>query len=205
MKKYIVIAVTTALGAMFFLTSFYYNRFLNCLEQLEQAENNTKALLLTKDSLSNNNRTLQLSIEQLNYYNDSISRVLKSTIKELNIKDSKIAQLQYLTTSTSKVDTIKFTDTLFVNNVDIDTTATDNKWYSVNLKIKSPNTLIVHPTFKDEIVTIFSHKKETINPPKKCFFLRWFQKKQIITETLIINNNPYSNIDTTRVIETVKL
>lgn len=205
MKKYLIIAIVTLFVLMCSFTSILYYQLNECVEQLKQAENNTKTLLLAKDSLSNNNRTLQLSIEQLNYYNDSISRVLKSSIKDLKLKNEKISQLQYLLTTNSKTDTLVFKDTLFVNNVSIDTTITDNKWYNINFKIKSPNTLIATPSFNNEIVTLFHYKKETINPPKKCFIGRWFQKKHIVTETTIINNNPYSTVDTTRIIEIVKL
>lgn len=34
-------------------------------------------------------------------------------------------------------------------------------------------------------------KKETIAPPSNIFFIRWFQKKQHITEVDVINSNPY--------------
>lgn len=189
-----------------FSTIYFLNKSLKeTTEQLKQAENNTKALLINSDELSNNNRTLKLSIEQLNYFNDSISRVLKYTIEKNKKNKDKISQLQYLLSTNTKVDTVYFKDTLFINNTNIDTTITDKKWYSINLKLKSPNILTVSPKFNNEFITIFSYKKETINPPKKFFIARWFQKKHIITETTIINSSPYSTVDTTRFIEIVKL
>ena len=205
MQKYIVITVTALIVLLFVLTSIFHNQLLDCMEQLEQAENNTKALLMAKDSLSNNGRILQLSIDQLECYNDSITKVLNKTIDKLNVEKNKVTQLQYSSMTNTRTDTLVFRDTLFIKDINIDTTTTDNKWYSINIKLRYPNTLNVTPTFNNEIVTIFNYKKETINPPKKCFILRWFQKKHIITETRIINNNPYSTVDTTRIIEIVNM
>lgn len=185
--------------------SLLNNSLLKTVEQLKQAENNTKALLLEQDSLNSTNRTLQLSIEQLHYFNDSITKVLNKAIKDSKKDKDKISQLQYAVSTNFKIDTIRFVDTLFIENTNIDTTITDNKWYSVDLKLKSPDILVVSSKFTNEIITIFNYKKETINPPKKCFIGRWFQKKHIVTETTIINNNPYSTVDTTRVVEIVNL
>lgn len=178
---------------------------LETTEQLKQAENNTKALLFVQDSLKYSNRTLQLSIEQLKYFNDSISKSLNAAIKKSKKDEDKISQLQYAVATNFKIDTVYFKDTLFVENTCLDTTLTDNKWYSVNLKLKSPNLVVVNPKFTNEIITIFNYKKETIAPPKKCFIRRWFQKKHIVTETTIINNNPYCKIDTTRFINIVHM
>ena len=43
-------------------------------EKLNVAESNSKALLLGNEELNNSNRILQLTLEQVNYYNDSITR-----------------------------------------------------------------------------------------------------------------------------------
>lgn len=199
----------TLIFAVLFLATFICAALLNnsltkTAEQLKQAENNTKALLMAQDSLNSTNRTLQLSIEQLNYFNDSITRVLKNAIKKSNSKDSRIEQLQYMLATNFRVDTLIFKDTIFVKDYYVDTTITDNKWYSLNMTLSYPNNVIVAPKFTNEYTTIFSSKKETIYPPKKCFLLRWFQKKHTIVEVLVFNNNPYSTIDTTRFIKTIK-
>lgn len=172
--------------------------------RISVAENNTKALLLENQGLDSTSRVLQLTIDQLEYSKDSISKILLNTIKENNIKTDKIKQLEYAVMTNFRVDTVKFRDTVFVENTNLDTLITDNKWYKLALSLKYPNEIVVSPSFKNEIVTIFNYKKETINPPKKCAIARWFQKKHIVTETTIINNNPYSTTDTTRVIEIVK-
>lgn len=55
-------------------------------------------------SLSNgNNRVYKLTIDQLNYFNDSILKKMNEVRKELGIKDSKIKQMQYQLTNVEKV------------------------------------------------------------------------------------------------------
>ena len=46
----------------------------------------------------NNNRTLQLTIEELNHSNDSLLLQLKQTQKELKIKDKNLQQIQVINT-----------------------------------------------------------------------------------------------------------
>jgi hypothetical protein len=185
--------------------AYFYIENIRLTENLGYAQNNAKALLLNIDSVNSINRTLKLNIESLNYYNDSLSQKLSKTLEERKIDKRKVEQLQYLLSTTKVTDTLLIKDTVFVENTNIDTCLTDNKWYSISLKLIYPNIVEVSPTFKNEYTTVFSYKKETINPPKKCFIGRWFQKKHIVTETLIITDNPYSTIDTTRVIENIKL
>lgn len=184
---------------------FYLVNKVNTLnERLSDSENNIKTLLIEKNDLDSTSRILKLTIQQLEYSKDSISRILTSTLNKHNINKKKISQLQYMLATNFRVDTIRFTDTLFVNNVNIDTLITDDKWYTLDVKLRHPKTIIINPNFKNEYSTVFSHKKETINPPRKFFLWRLFQKKHVITEVKVFNNNPYSSIDTTRFIDIVK-
>ena len=202
MKKFLInsLLIILIIGTIWILI----NHIETLNNRISIAESNTKALLLENQGLDSTSRVLQLTIDQLEYSKDSISKILLNTIKENNIKTDKIKQLEYAVMTNFRVDTVKFRDTIFVENTKLDTIITDNKWYKLALSLEYPNEIVVSPSFKNEIVTVFNYKKETIKPPKKCFIGRWFQKKHIVTETTIINNNPYSSTDTTRVIEIVK-
>ena len=202
MKKWIVI-LGVALGLIATIY-FLIVKVNNLNEKLSDAQNNTKSLITTNTMLDSTCRTLKLTIDQLENSNDSISKVLTKTIKDNNINKKKIKQLQYSLTTNFRIDTITFRDTLFKEYIDIDTIVSDNKWYSLNLRLKSPSTFIVNPSFVNENVLVLFYKKETVNPPKKFFLWRWFQKKHIVTEGIITNNNPYCKQDTTRIIEIVK-
>ena len=142
-------------------------------------------------------------IEQLSYYNDSITDKLNAERKNLKIKDNQIVQLQYMLSKVQKVDTITLVDTIFTPTVDLDTTIGD-KWYSLNLKLKYPSSIIVAPTFNSEKMVFMYLKKETINPPKKTWLGRLFQKKHKVMEVKVLESNPYIENKQNRFIEIVK-
>lgn len=200
-KLLIIINIFVCLCGIIYIQSIRINK-LN--EQFKNAHNNASSLIINNFKLDSSCRTLKMTIDQLEYLNDSISQALLNVIDENKLDKTKIKQLQYYVSTNSKTDTIKFIDTVFVNNIDIDTLIADNKWYSLNVKLKSPDIFVINPQFINENIISLAYKKETINPPKKFFLFRWFQKKHIVTEIKVINNNPYSSVDTTRFIEIIK-
>lgn len=153
--------------------------------------NNQKAFIAENPSLKDESRAFKFTIEQLNYYNDSILQKMNDVRKELNIKDKNLKQMQYLLSEATKKDTIVFRDTLFKEpSLNIDTLIGD-KWYNIRLGLKYPNLITTNPTFISEKYIIVNKKKETINPPKKFFLFRWFQRKHWVMEVNIKEKNPY--------------
>lgn len=153
--------------------------------------NNQKAFIAENSSLKDESRAFKFTIEQLNYYNDSILQKMNNVRKELSIKDKNLKQMQYLLSEATKKDTIIFRDTLFrESTLDIDTLIGD-KWYNIRLGLKYPNLITTNPTFISEKYIIVNKKKETINPPKKFFLFRWFQRKHWVMEVHIKEKNPY--------------
>lgn len=177
------------------------------LSNLEQnysyASANEKALLLKNDSNKNEIRGLQLTVEQLDYFNDSILSKLKETQANLKIKDKNLKELQYLQTTTSKTDTVRLTDTVFVKDFCLDTVVGDN-WVKTNLELCYPNKIVVAPEVSSEKVIIAHLKKETVNPPKKCWLGRLFQKKHKVIVVEVEEKNPYMTTKEYRHIEIVK-
>lgn len=173
-------------------------------ESLSIAVSNEKALMEERDSVSNSNRVLHLTIEQLEYYGDSVSRKLLDAQKELKIKDKNLKQMQYLLSEAEKKDTVVFRDTIFRNpDLRIDTVLGD-RWYQVRLGLRYPNTVAVNPKFVSEKIILVDYRKETVEPPKKCFLARWFQKKHKIVEVEVIENNPYIENKQRRFVEIIK-
>lgn len=153
--------------------------------------NNQKAFIAENSSLKNESRAFKFTIEQLNYYNDSILQKMNNVRKELKIKDKNIKQLQYLLSVSTKKDTVLFTDTIFRDkSLALDTIIGD-KWYNIRLGLKYPNLIYTEPTFTSEKYIIVNKKKETVNPPKKFFLFRWFQRKHWVMEVHIKEKNPY--------------
>ena len=152
-----------------------------------------KAFIFENNSLKTEAKVYKFTIDQLNYYNDSIIKKMNEVRKELNIKNNNVKQMQYLLSSISKKDTIIFKDTLFKDAVLKVDTIVSNKWYTLKLGLCYPSNVSVNPTFISEKYIVISKKKETINPPKKFFLFRWFQKKHWIMEVNIKEKNPYIN------------
>lgn len=191
LKSCIYIGVAILILCMIGTITFQSSRIDSLKEDLSISKANEKALFADNDSLNSRGRTLQLTVEQLNYINDSIIVKMNEVRKELKIKDKNIKELEYQLSEAKKTDTLIFRDTLFRNpELKIDTTLRD-KWYSLNLKLEYPSTVITSPKFISEKYVIQSLKKETINPPKKCWIGRLFQKKHTILETEIIEKSPY--------------
>lgn len=191
LKSWIYIGVTILILSMIGVISLQSSRIDSLKEDLSISIANEKALFADNDSLNNKGRTLQLTVEQLNYINDSIIIKMNEVRKELKIKDKNIKELEYQLSEAKKTDTLIFRDTLFRNpELKIDTTLRD-KWYSLNLKLEYPSTVIASPKFISERYVVQSLKKETIKPPKKCWLWRLLQRKHKIIETEVIEKSPY--------------
>lgn len=190
-KKYIRIGVIVLTSLLAVSTYIFYNRNQNLKEEMLVSMSNQKAFIAENSSLKEENRVFKFTVEQLNYYNDSILQKMNNVRKELKIKDKDLKQMQYLLSEATKKDTIVFRDTLFREpTLDIDTIIGD-KWYSIRLGLKYPNLITTNPTFISEKYIIVNKKKEIINPPKKFFLFRWFQRKHWVMEVHIKEKNPY--------------
>lgn len=167
---------------------------LRSYKELERKYNvsieNVKAYDMELSGLKDNNRVFKLTVEQLNYFNDSITKKLNESRKQLGIKDKYLQQLQYELLTVSKPDTVKLKDTIFVSNYRLDTIVGD-KWVRTNLHLQYPSTIAIKPEVVLERHTFINGKRETVNPPKKFFLFRWFQKKHTVVEVNTRELNPY--------------
>lgn len=164
---------------------------------------NVKAYDELLSSSRNKSVAYQLTIDQLNYAKDSILQELNNTRKQLKVKDGSVKSLQYITTTVEKTDTITLQDTVFCDKVNIDTLLGD-KWYNVSMQLKYPDTVVVSPSFRSEKSIVVSTKKETVNPPKKLWILRLFQKKHKVLQVDVVEKNPYATDSESRYVETMR-
>lgn len=203
-KKYIRIGVIVLTSLLAVSTYTLYNRNQDLKEEISVSMSNQKAFIAENSSLKEENRVFKFTVEQLNYYNDSILQKMNEVRKELKIKDKDLKQMQYLLSEATKKDTIVFRDTLFREpTLDIDTLVGD-KWYNIELELKYPNLITTNPTFISEKYIIINKKKETINPPKKFFLFRWFQRKHWVMEVHIKEKNPYIKETNNKFVEIIE-
>ena len=203
-KKYIRIGIVILVSLLAISTYTLYTNNQKLKEEISISMSNQKAFIAENSSLKEENRVFKFTIEQLNYYNDSILQKMNEVRKELKIKDRDLKQMQYLLSEAQKKDTIVFRDTLFREpTLKIDTLLGD-RWYQMKLELRYPSTIITEPKFISEKYVIVDYKKETINPPKKCAIARWFQKKHKVVEVEVVEKNPYIENKQQRFIEIVK-
>lgn len=146
----------------------------------------------------NNNRTLQLTIEELNHSNDSLLLQLKQTQKELKIKDKNLTNASVINTEIK--DSVK----TVIKKEAID--------FKEELKLNPLTTIIVER--KDSILTakidiknqqtIFVTENKEYKNTYKNWLVRFFHfdfKKIYIKNYQIVNSNPLIKVTDTRVIE----
>lgn len=203
-RKYLRIGVMLLIGLL--LVSIYalYNSNKELKEELSISISNEKAFITENSGLKEQNRVFQFTVEQLEYFNDSLIMKMNEVKKELKIKDKDLKQLQYLLSEAQKRDTVMFRDTLFRDPLIRADTLLGDKWYQLKLSLRYPSTIIAEPKFVSEKYIIVDYRKETIDPPKKCFIARWFQKKHKVIEVEVVEKNPYIENKQQRFIEIVK-
>ena len=203
-KKYIRIGVIILISLLAVSTYTLYNRNQDLKEEISVSMSNQKAFIVENSSLKEENRVFKFTVEQLNYYNDSILQKMNNIRKELKIKDKNLKQLQYLLSVSTKKDTVLFTDTIFRDkSLALDTIIGD-KWYNIRLGLKYPFYIYTEPTFTSEKYIIVNKKKETVNPPKKFFLFRWFQRKHWVMEVHIKEKNPYIKETNNKFVEIIE-
>lgn len=200
MKKYLILTIIVLLA----LVGVMWKQVKYVNQKWETSEANLKAYANINREVEGQNMALHLTIDQLGYFKDSVLQELDNTRKQLKIKDKNLKALQSVSSSFSKSDTIILKDTLFKEvSLDIDTVLGD-KWYNVRLGLKYPSMIAVKPYFKSEKHIVVSSKKETVNPPKKFWLFRLFQRKHVVLHIDVKEKNPYVKDETSRYVEILK-
>lgn len=173
-------------------------------KQYKLAIENVKAYDAQLSGLENSNRVFRLTMEQMKSMQDSTLRQMRDIQKELKIKDKNLQSVQYITSTAVRTDTITLRDTIFKDpELSLDTLVKDD-WYKLQLSLKYPSTIAVSPEFKSEKYIVVSTKKETVNPPKKFFLFRWFQKKHTVVKVDVVERNPYIQRGQEKYVEIVR-
>lgn len=203
-KKYVTIGAVIIMGLLIAGICILYNNNQNLKEELSISISNEKAFMMENSTLKDKNRVFQLTVEQLEYSNDSLLTKMNEVREQLKVKDKDLKQMQYLLSEAQKKDTVVFRDTIFRDPLIRVDTLLGDKWYQLKLGLRYPSTIITEPKFISEKYVIVDYRKETIDPPKKCFIARWFQKKHKVVEVEVVEKNPYIQNKQQRFVEIIK-
>lgn len=177
---------------------FYQNKRIKVLDtELGQVTNNYEYYQSLTGKLKEQNRTLQLSIADLNNTNDSLLQNALEVQKQLKIKDKNLQQIQVI--NTQMKDTVTQIITKDVN-------------FKEELKLNPLTTIIIER--KDSILTAIldlrnsqilfvEEKKQYRNKYKNGFqrFLHFDWKKDRVRKYQIHNSNILIKVTDTRVVE----
>lgn len=146
----------------------------------------------------NNNRTLQLTIEELNHSNDSLLLQLKQTQKELKIKDKNLTDASVINTEIKdsvktviKKEAIDFKEELKLNPLTTIIVERKDSILTAKIDLKNQQTILIYK------------KKEYKNFYKNGWVRFWhFDWRRIrIKKYQVVNSNPLIKVTDTRVIE----
>lgn len=105
-KKYIRIGIVILVSLLAISIYTLYTNNQKLKEEISISVSNQKAFIAENSSLKEENRAFKFTVEQLNYYNDSILQKMNDVRKELGIKDKNLKQMQYLLSEATKKDII---------------------------------------------------------------------------------------------------
>lgn len=204
LKTYTEIGVGILLFALV-LSVMYYVQETSKYKKLYLEElTNVRAYQSENDNLKNETAVHIMTIGQLQTSKDSIDIALKEAIKKLKIKPKNTVSAGFITSNMEKKDSIiiKY-DTIFQRKVDIDTIVGD-KWYKAQIGLHYPARIDLAVSMLSVKHIIVHNKKETVNPPKKFWLWRLFQKKYTIQEVIVDEENPYIEAGSQKFINIIK-
>ena len=192
MSKYIKIGKLVLLVVAVGLVWYFIADYRRMKSDNEMMEKNIKALMEQYDDLEAENYELMFTLEEYNYYSDSLLERLRMTQEELDIKDKELRYVQSLNTTLIKYDTVLLSerDTLFVEGLCIDTTIGD-RYISNRLMLEYPSRVELSTLVRSEKDVLITQERETVQPPKKCWLGRLFQRKHDVIKVHVKEHNPY--------------
>ena len=192
MSKYIKIGKLVLLVVAVGLVWYFIADYRRMKSDNEMMEKNIKALMEQYDDLEAENYELMFTLEEYNYYSDSLLERLRMTQEELDIKDKELRYVQSLNTTLIKYDTVVLSerDTLFVEGLCIDTTIGD-RYISNRLMLEYPSRVELSTLVRSEKDVLITQERETVQPPKRCWLGRLFQRKHDVIKVHVKEHNPY--------------
>lgn len=177
---------------------FMYSQLQRKDREIARLSNNNKYYQLLTSNNSKENRTLQLTINDLKVSRDSIVQQLNETKKKLKIKDKNLVQAQVINTivkdsiqTVIKHKEINFIEELKLNDLTTIIVSRKDSILKATLDLKNQQTLFIE------------EKKEYRNE-YKTWLSRFFHfdfKKDRIRKYTIDNSNNLIKVTETRIIE----
>ena len=204
LKTYIKVGAGVVLLVLVLSIVYYIYETSKYKELYLKELTNVKAYQAENSDLRNQSFVHLMTIDQLQVSKDSTDIALKEALEKLKIKPKNVVSAGSVTSNMEKRDSIIFKhDTIFNTKVNLDTIIGD-KWYKAQLGLHYPARIDLAVSMQSVKHIIVHNKRETINPPKKFWLWRLFQRKHTVQEVIIKEENPYIINGGQRFIQIVK-
>lgn len=196
--KVVAVGLISLLIATIFIQ---HNQLQEKNAELNRATSNVRAYQNLVSNNQERNRTLQLTIEELNHSNDSLLLQLKQTQKELKIKDKNLTDASVINTEIKdsvkiviKKEAVDFEEELRLNPLTTIIVRRKDSILTAKIDLKNQQTILIYK------------KKEYKNFYKNGWVRFWhFDWRRIETkEYQIVNTNPLIKVTGTRIVEVPK-
>lgn len=194
--KILAVFIISILAAFLFYT---YNLLQKRTAELDQAVNNYEYYEQLATKGVEQNRTLQLTINQFKSSNDSLINKIRDVQKELKIKDNSLKTVTYVE------EVIKHDTTVIVNDKDFDVVIKPNELTTIEIIKK--DSLLSHKLDIQNDQALFITSKKVYRKEYKNWFRRLLHfdfKKRLVYEYQINNTNDLIRVQNTRIIELSK-
>jgi len=172
------------------LALIYIKKYHDAENEIGVYSQNNKSLIDRLQEADNEVYQLSLTVDDLHYFNDSVTAKLLRVQDSLKIKDKHLKELQYLYTHFQRHDTLELHDTIFRDpDLCVDTIIGD-RWMNTEVHLHYPNIICVAPNVVSEKEVIIYTKREPIKP-SKCKFVNFFRKKHTYVKVIVNEENPY--------------
>lgn len=158
--------------------------------EMERLASRCKAYEKDMDGMADEIIAHELTTRELAHGNDVLNLKIDSLRDELGVARRKMQAAYVREVLVTRVDTVKLRDTLMVEGASVDTTIGD-RWYTLRLRLEHPDIVTVEPKFRNQLGIVVSTKRETVEPPRRFFLFRLFQRKQDVTVVDVTDSSPY--------------
>lgn len=194
--KLLAVFIISILAAMFVYTATLLKKRT---AELDRAVNNYEYYEQLATKGIENNRTLQLTIDQFKSTNDSLVAKIRDVQKQLKIKDKNIKTITHVE------EVLKHDTTVIVKNNNFDVVIKPNELTTI--EIIKQDSILNHKLDIQNDQTLFITSKKIYRKNYKNWFNRLIHfdfKKRLIYEYRINNTNELINVQNTRIIELSK-
>lgn len=172
---------------------------------LEVSRNNEKAyatgVQIWQDKYNQAHAKTRVFEESMSSFKSSTDSINKKILKQLELQQIKLRKLDQIVYQEVKIDT-SLAQVINIPTMPDTVIDLSNQWVK-NIVTLSPVLVKSEIELESELYGTFTRKRETIQPAKKFFLLRWLQRKHNVIEADFYNTNPLIKTKNQKIVQIV--